>query len=113
MPRPSRNPIVALGLVLVTLSLSLDAAADSGERRHALSRVGAVAFPPDFTHFDWVNPQAPKGGTLRMAEIGPFNSLNGFSFKGVYPTNITLLHDTLLTPSLDEPSTAYGLIAEA
>jgi microcin C transport system substrate-binding protein len=81
-------------------------------RHHALSRVGTVKFSPDFKHFDWVNPEAPKGGQVRLADIGGFDNLNPFTFKGLPASGLALLHDSLMVASLDEPATAYGLIAE-
>jgi microcin C transport system substrate-binding protein len=81
-------------------------------RHYAISRVGAVKFGPDFKNFDFVNPDAPKGGTLRLADIGGFDNLNPFTFKGLPASGLALLHDSLMAASLDEPATAYGLIAE-
>ncbi|MEO0619287.1 MAG: extracellular solute-binding protein [Pseudomonadota bacterium] len=80
---------------------------------HALSLVGKPAMPEGFTSFPWVNPDAPKGGAIRRAQIGSFDSLNAFSFKGDRAGGIALIYESLMTSSLDEPSTEYGLIAEA
>ena len=81
-------------------------------KHHALSLVGKVKFGPDFKHFDWVNPDAPKGGTVRNASLGSFDSLNRFSVKGSPADGLPLIYDQLMVASLDEPSTEYGLIAE-
>jgi microcin C transport system substrate-binding protein len=81
-------------------------------RQHALSRVGAIKFEAGFKHFDWVNPDAPKGGQVRLADIGGFDNLNPFTFKGLPASGLALLHDSLMATSLDEPATAYGLVAE-
>lgn len=82
-------------------------------QHHALSLVGEPRLGPDFTHFDWVNPNAPKGGTVRRASLGSFDTLNPFSIKGEAADAIaSLVYDQLMTTSLDEPSTEYGLIAE-
>jgi microcin C transport system substrate-binding protein len=81
-------------------------------RQHALSRVGGAKFGPDFKHFDWVNPLAPKGGLLRLADIGGFDNLNPFTFKGLAASGLALVHDSLMAVSLDEPATTYALIAE-
>jgi len=87
--------------------------ASKGPQRHAaLTRVGSVKFAPGFTNFDWVDPQAPKGGDLRLADIGGFDNLNAFTFKGLAASGLSLLNDSLMTGSLDEPATVYGLIAE-
>ena len=80
---------------------------------HALSLVGEPKYGPDFTHFNWVNPDAPKGGTVRMHSIGTFDSLNQFPVKGNAAASLGLIYDRLLTGSPDEPSTEYGLIAES
>lgn len=69
-------------------------------------------YPANFKHFDYVNPNAPKGGTLRLAGFGGFDSLNPFLAKGSAADQLELLYDTLTVPSADEPNTAYGLIAE-
>ena len=81
-------------------------------RHHALSLVGEPKYPAGFDHFDWVNPDAPKGGTLRGFAEGSFDSLNPFSVKGDPAGNLGLVYDSLLTTSPDEPSAEYGLIAE-
>jgi len=69
-------------------------------------------YAADFSHFDYANPDAPKGGTLRQAGFGSFDSLNPFINKGVAADDIGLVYDTLTTNSLDEPFTVYGLLAE-
>lgn len=63
-------------------------------------------------HFDYVNPNAPKRGTLKSAAIGTFDSLNNFSLKGNKAEGLELLYDTLTAQSKDEPFSEYGLIAE-
>lgn len=72
----------------------------------------APKYPANFKHFEYANPDAPKGGTFRKAGFGSFDSLNPFINKGVPADDIDLIYDTLTTQSLDEPFTAYGLIAE-
>ena len=88
------------------------AQAPSQERHHALSLVGEPKYGPDFKHFDWVNPDAPKGGTLRGFAEGSFDSLNAFSVQGVPAIGIGLIYDSLLATSPDEPSTEYAQVAE-
>ncbi|SFV26416.1 extracellular solute-binding protein [Hyphomicrobium facile] len=88
------------------------ASADESQCRNAMSLVGAPKYGPDFKNFDWVNPDAPKGGTVRQWANGTFDTLNPFSDKGVKAAGLGLLYDSLFTPSLDEPSTQYALIAE-
>ena len=68
-------------------------------------------YPADFKHTDYVNPDAPKGGTFRESSLTGFDSFNPFISKGVPADNIGLIYDTLATQSLDEPFTEYGLVA--
>lgn len=101
--------------VILTLMLAfspLPAFAADGECRHAVSLIGTPKMPKDFTHFDWVNPDAPKGGTLKVAEIGSFDNLNPFTIQGSVADGIGSIFDGLFASSPDEPSTAYGLVAE-
>lgn len=86
-------------------------AATTAKRHHALSLVGEPKMPPDFKHFDWANPDAPKGGRMRHWEMGSFDSLNIFSIKGQPAEGLGQIFDTLTSSSPDEPSTEYGLIA--
>jgi microcin C transport system substrate-binding protein len=81
--------------------------------RHGLSLFGDVKYPPGFKHFDYVNPDAPKGGTVRLGAFGTFDSFNDFIPKGNAAAGTNLLYDTLMTSSFDEPATEYGLIAES
>lgn len=68
-------------------------------------------YPADFKHFDYVNPDAPKGGIFRQAGFGGFDSLNPFINKGVAADDISMIYDTLAKQGLDEPFTEYGLVA--
>lgn len=100
---------IAAGSVLLLAGV-LDASAAG---RHALTLYDeAPKYPAGFAHFDYVNPDAPKGGTLRQAGFGGFDSLNPFINKGVAADEIGLVYDTLTKRSLDEPFTEYGLLAE-
>ncbi len=77
---------------------------------HAIAMHGEPRYPADFPHFDYVNPDAPKGGVLRQGSRGTFDSFNGFLPKGNAASTGSV--ETLLTASEDEPFTLYGLIAE-
>ena len=68
-------------------------------------------YPANFQHFDFVNPDAPKGGTFRQSSFGGFDSLNPFINKGAPAENVSSIYDTLMRQSLDEPFTEYGLVA--
>lgn len=81
--------------------------------KHGLSLFGDVKYAPDFKHFDYVNPQAPKGGAARVAATGTFDSLNIFIRKGNPAALVEQIYDTLLERAADEPSSEYGLVAEA
>ena len=83
--------------------------------RHGLSLFGDVKYPPAFPHFDYVNPQAPKGGSARQIALGTFNNFNMVvaGVKGELAVGIDLTFDTLMTSALDEVSTQYGLLAES
>src|SRR5437016_6585806 len=83
--------------------------------RHALSLFGDIKYPADFKRYDYVNPDAPKGGVVRMFELGTFDNFNLVvdGLKGSLADGVKLIFETLTTPSLDEPSTRYGLLAEA
>lgn len=79
---------------------------------HALTLYNeAPKYPANFKHFDYVNPDAPKGGSFREAGFGSFDSLNPFINKGVPAQDIGMIYDTLARQGLDEPFTEYGLIA--
>jgi len=82
--------------------------------RHALSLFGDVKYPAGFKHFDYVNPDAPKGGVARQILIGTFDNFNVAvaGVKGSIAAAVQLIYESLTTPSLDEVSTEYGALAE-
>eukprot|EP01030_Chromulinospumella_sphaerica_P010706 gene10706-biopygen9330 len=83
---------------------------------HAYSQFGDVKYPVGFTHFDYVNPSAPKGGEIRLVPpiaVTNFDKFNPFTLKGTPPAGmLELVFESLLTGNLEEPSTGYGLLAE-
>ena len=83
--------------------------------RHALSLFGDIKYPAGFKRFDYVNPDAPKGGTARMISIGTFDNFNiaVAGVKGSIAPAASLIYETLMTRSQDEVATEYGLLAEA
>lgn len=83
--------------------------------RHALSLFGDVKYPADFKHFDYVNPNAPKGGVARMISIGTFDNFNiaVMGVKGSIAPAAVTINETLMTRSQDEIATEYGLLAES
>lgn len=85
----------------------------SAEPRHALTLYDEPPkYPAGFAHFDYVNPEAPKGGTLRLAAFGGYDSFNPFVPKGTPADQMGLVFDSLTFHSPDEPFTEYGLLAE-
>jgi microcin C transport system substrate-binding protein len=103
---------LALAAPLTALLIGSAAAEDTQTHHHALSLVGEPKYAADFTHFDYVNPDAPKGGKVRMADIGGFDSLNPVLYRGEKASGLGLVYESLMSDSIDEPSTSYGLIAE-
>lgn len=102
----------------VSLFLCLLAAAPAwaqakGTARHGIAMHGDLKYPPNFSHFDYVNPDAPKGGTVKLADIGSFDSLNAFIVKGEKAAGLSQIYDTLMASSADEPFSMYGLLAES
>ena len=91
------------------------AAQGAANWRHGLSLFGDLKYPPDFKHFEYVNPGAPKGGTIRMLAVGTFDNFNSVidGLKGQLEGGIDLIYNSLMTPAADEVSTEYGLLAEA
>lgn len=83
--------------------------------RHGIAMHGKPKYAPDFPHFDYVNPDAPKGDILRLAVVANgFDTFNPFHLRGVAAAGISgYLYDTLMESSADEPFSAYGLIAES
>lgn len=79
---------------------------------HGIAMHGTLKYPAHFTHFDYVNPDAPKGGDFKESSIGTFDSLNPFIVKGTVAEGTGLLYDSLMTRALDEPFSQYGLLAE-
>jgi microcin C transport system substrate-binding protein len=91
------------------------ARANETEWRHGLSLFGQLKYPNGFKRFDYVNPEAPKAGTVRLGGFGTFDNFNMVvsGVKGTLAAAITEVYDTLMVPALDEVSTEYGLLAEA
>ena len=82
------------------------------QKQSYISIGGESKYKDDFTHFEYVNPKAKKGGTFKIAAQGTFDSFNAFSLKGTKAAGLGMIYDTLMTSSLDEPFTMYPLVAE-
>lgn len=96
-------------LMAATLSVMQSPNATAG---HAMALGYEPKYPPDFKHFDYVNPNAPKGGEIFFAAQGNFDSFNPFILKAVAASGLGLMFDSLGEKSQDEPMTVYGLLAE-
>src|SRR6185436_18839087 len=79
---------------------------------HAISMYGDLKYGPGFTHFEYTNPSAPKGGEARLAAIGTYDTFNPYILKGAPAAGIGNTFETLMVQSDDEPFSEYGLIAE-
>ena len=102
-----RVSAIAAGLVLLLVAGSARAASEG------MSLFGDLKYGPGFTHFDYADPQAPKGGTMRYSAIGTFDTLNPFVINGVPAAGIGMIFDTLSASSEDEPASEYGLVAKS
>lgn len=102
------------GLPAITPALA-DDGPNGLKWRHGLSLFGNVKYPADFKRFEYVNPDAPKGGLVRQIAIGTFDNFNLVvsGVKGSIAGGVALIYESLTTPSLDEVSTEYGSLAEA
>ena len=107
-----------LGLLtnlLFAAALALPAAGPAGAA-HAYAQFGDVRYPPGFTHWSYVDPRAPRGGEITLVaptRVSNYDKYNPFTLKGTAPPGMgELMFETLLTGNFDEPTTAYGLLAE-
>lgn len=110
----TKRLLAALALAALGLA-GLGPEAAVAEPRHGLSIFGSLKYPADFKHFEYVNPEAPKGGRISLvgpAAIRSFDSFNAFILKGDAAQGLGLLYDTLMESAGDEAGSAYGLIAE-
>ena len=101
---------------LASVVMLVWASASAAWAAHGYALWGDLKYPPGFSHFDYVNPQAPKGGELRLVSnlrTSTFDKYNPFTIKGSAPAYLSgLMFDTLLSGSLDETGSAYGLLAQ-
>ena len=104
-------------VVLVASAVTAHAQAPGNQADHAIAMLGSPKYAPDFTHFDYVNPTAPKGGKLRLHTLGSFDSLNPYIVRGKPAVGVHhgagIYFETLAKRSRDEPFTLYGLLAES
>ena len=100
-------------IVLITPHRVSTGATNHASATHAIAMHGLPKYSKDFGHFDYVRLDAPKGGTLRLATIGSFDSLNPYIIPGVPARGYRLVFESLLARSFDEPFSLYGLVAES
>src|SRR5258708_11532529 len=120
-PEQTRREMLLLGAAALTSCLSRNAEAAQDSELHGVSAFGDLKYPPDFKHFDYVNPNASKGGVF--SHIGAtrafnqnfltFNSLNSFILKGDGAQGMELTFASLMARATDEPDAVYGLAARA
>jgi microcin C transport system substrate-binding protein len=104
---------VAALLAMTVLAIApLAAMAQAPVKTYGLSLIGALKLPPDYPYFPYVNPDAPKGGSVRLAAIGSFDSFNPFILRGVPAAAAMQSYDALMARSDDEAETSYCLICQ-
>lgn len=111
-----RSRALVLGAAVAGALLASDLTAFASEAKHGLSAFGDLAYPADFQHFNYVNPEAPKAGSFSLIGWGgltTFDSLNNYILKGDAAQGLELLFDTLMTRAADEPDAVYGLVASS
>lgn len=104
--------VLLISSVAMLLRYAVAADSPTVHRAHAIAMHGQPKYGADFPHFDYVNPQALKGGTIVFGASGSFDSLNPFTLKGRTAAGVGNLFETLTTRSFDEAFTEYGLLAE-
>lgn len=104
----------SIGVLALAFGLAaMPALAEDPKPVHGMAMHGQPKYGPDFKHFDYVNPDAPKGGMVRLAAVGTYDNLNGFILKGTPAAGASAIYDSLMAASDDEAFTYYGLIAES
>ena len=121
LPDLTRRSTLVLGVGGVIAALSGKAKSDEGSEHHGMSAFGELKYPADFQHFDYVDPNAPKGGSF--THVGStrafnqnfltFNSLNSFILKGDGAQGTELTFASLMSRAQDEPDALYGLAARS
>ncbi len=105
--------ILALGALLCAAAATQLFAEEKIIKSHGFSEFGDLKYPEGFAHFDYVNPDAPRGGELSYAAQGTFDSFNPYTRQGRAGARSADHYESLLVPSYDEPAAYYGLLAES
>ncbi|MBW3097769.1 extracellular solute-binding protein [Pseudohoeflea coraliihabitans] len=107
-------PLLSLAALALSVVLPVTRAAENvGGWTHAMAIVGEPKYAEGFARFDYVNPEAPKGGHLDLSEMGSFDTLNPLPAKGDLAVGLGLVLEPLMMATEDEIATSYGLLAEA
>jgi len=117
----TRREMLLLGAAAFTSCIARNVEAAQDSERHGVSAFGDLKYPPDFEHFDYVNPNAPKGGVFSHVgatrifnqNLLTFNSLNSFILRGDAAMGMELTFASLMARAEDEPDALYGLAARA
>lgn len=109
---PTVLPIVTAALLALPTAQAQDTDAAEVFEGHAFAMHGDIKHPEDFTHFDYVNPDAPKGGSIKIGARGNFDTLNPVPIQGTLVGGLGYALDSLMVSSADEPFTMYCLICE-
>ncbi len=110
--RLGRRPLAALMLAAFAAREAGAEPAAGAISSHGFTVLGTPKLPADYKNFSYVNPDAPKGGTVTLAALGSFDSFNPFIIRGTPAAGVEGVWDTLLRSSANEVATGYGLIAE-
>lgn len=100
-------------VLLLMAFISVTCQAQNIKENYAFAVLGEPKYEANFTHFDYVNPAAPKGGNITLSSLGTFDNFNRFALRGVAAERTDSLYDTLFVTSDDEPGSYYPLIADS
>jgi len=108
-----RTCLAAISILLIAGFLSALQAQEKIVKAHGISTFGELKYGPDFKHFDYVNPNAPKGGEFSTWGFGTFDSLTPYILKGQAASGSSIFFESLMVGDADEPDAMYGLLAES
>src|SRR3984957_20504633 len=111
--RENRMRWLVYRLCLLFVAILISGTANAQEAQSGIALHGAPKYAPGFQHFDYVNPDAPKGGAVRLPSLGTFDTLNPFTLKGIAADGVDMMFETLMASSADEPFSQYGWVAES
>lgn len=112
-PKKRKFAVLCVALLVTANASAADIVPPISSPHHALALHGEPKYAANFPNLAYVDPNAPKGGAVRLAVVGSFDSLNPFIIRGLPAAGLGLMYQTLLEKSLDEPQTGYGLLAES